>query len=204
MRLQQDGSPTGNSCSGAIHDKQMASNRALSVQRRVVTLDENVVGGGKERNKKCSGWIQAICLQNNKVSFLREGKNSFFRRLAAQHIAHNNQAFVFSLTFRALQSQKGCCVMMFASFSVDWGRRGALQSNVPSQSSLESLVCYFLFSPGVCFSSTAAHPSPASLPSPLSPAILHRVTLCRGSMGMRPITMQINFPLRLQRQMRRA
>lgn len=121
-QLIKGASPTGNLCSGAVHDKQMASNRALSVQRRVVTLDENIVGGGKERKKKCSGWIQAICLQNNKVSFLREGKNSFFRRLAAQHIAHNNRAFVFSLTFRALQSQKGCCIMMFASFSVGgWG-----------------------------------------------------------------------------------
>lgn len=144
----------------------MASNRALSVQRRVVTLDKKYRGG--EKKKKCSGWIQAICLQNNKVSFLREGKNSFFRRLAAQHITHNNRAFVFSLTFRALQSQKGCCIMMFASFSVGgWGGRGALQSNVPSQSSLDSLVCYFLFSPLVsAFLQRQRAPLSALPPSP--------------------------------------
>lgn len=206
-RLIKGSSPTGNSCSGAVHDKQMASNRALSVQRRVVTLDENIVGGGKERKKKnkCSGWIQAICLQNNKVSFLREGKNSFFRRLAAQHIAHNSRAFVFSLTFRALQSQKGCCVMMFASFPVGEGEFGGGGCKVmfPLSPLLNLQFVIFFFSPGVCFSSTPARLSPPR-PSLLSPVILHRVTLRRGSVGMRPITVQINFPLRVQRQMRRA
>lgn len=43
---QQERSQTGNSCSGAKHGKQMASNRALSVQCRVVHLEENT--GGKK------------------------------------------------------------------------------------------------------------------------------------------------------------
>lgn len=47
---QQESSRTGHTCSGTIHGKQMVSNRALSVQCRVVILEENT-------GEKCSGWI---------------------------------------------------------------------------------------------------------------------------------------------------
>lgn len=47
---RQERSLTGSASFGAIHDEQMASNRALSVQFGVVTLEENT--GGKQ-----SGWI---------------------------------------------------------------------------------------------------------------------------------------------------
>lgn len=55
---QQERSQTGRTCSGDKQGKQMASNRALSVQCRVVHLEENT---GKKRSEwMISGHLSAI------------------------------------------------------------------------------------------------------------------------------------------------
>lgn len=94
---QQERSQTGNTCSGAIHDKQMASNRALSVQCRVVTLEENT------GEKICSGWVLGhLSGFPQGVIFKKGGWGdllSFFQIRSLQQVAHSNCAFVASLTF---------------------------------------------------------------------------------------------------------
>lgn len=63
---QQERSQTGYACCSAKHGKQMASNRALSVQCRVVCLEEKV-----EQNRP--GWMVSGHLSTSQQGVILKG-----------------------------------------------------------------------------------------------------------------------------------
>lgn len=66
---QQERSQTGNTRSGAKHGKQMANNRALSVQCRVVRLE------GKEKTVRMDDIRPSACI-TTKCHFFKRVENS--------------------------------------------------------------------------------------------------------------------------------
>lgn len=94
---QQERFRTGNTCSGAKHGKQMASNRALSVQCRVVGLEKKT--GRKKKTQ--SGWMisgHLSALQQGVIFKREENSLSLFLQIwSLQQIEHHNCPYCSSV-----------------------------------------------------------------------------------------------------------